>query len=380
MVFLGNRTYQGCLHVLDFTINIWMHDMQSKVRKTIRNALVLSIGLHVILVLLLTSLHQSEPSSIVDKTYLEISEVRPQRTLRTIKRVQYTPLKYTPTKHKQISVTVDHPIASLPAALPIVHRNPVTPIRGFTLPNLSTIGIHKSGSNFTTPTVNHDIGSQRGFGKFDSKGLIRRTKQQSFKPPVDDTLPDISDLSMPNVILARIGQHVLANRTADLVDIVFIIDGSGSMKDNINAVRNHLSQMTKLFDDAELDFTLGIVIFRDNTGYNMLGWDFELVPQTRSVSQIKRFLGQVKCRGGEKALDALMRAADEVTVRRNTNVHFILITDEYVSGNYSAKDVLIKMTNAKIKVDVIGRDEPFQKFITRSTGGLFLPISSLEAQ
>ena len=197
---------------------------------------------------------------------------------------------------------------------------------------------------------------------------------------MDDTLPDISTLPMPNVILARIGQHVLANRTADLVDIVFIIDGSGSMKDNINAVRNHLSQMTKLFDDAELDFTLGIVIFRDNTGYNLLGWDFELVPQTRSVSQIKRLLGQVKCRGGEKALDALMRAADEVTVRRNTDVHFILITDEYVSGNYSAKDVLIKMTNAKIKVDVIGRDEPFQKFITRLTGGLFLPISSLEAQ
>ena len=55
----------------------------------------------------------------------------------------------------------------------------------------------------------------------------------------------------------------------------------------------------------------------------------------------------MKCRGGEKALDALMRAADEVTVRRNTDVHFILITDEYVSGNYSAKDVLIKMTNAK---------------------------------
>jgi hypothetical protein len=152
------------------------------------------------------------------------------------------------------------------------------------------------------------------------------------------------------------------------------------MKDNINAVRNHLNQMTELFDDAELDFTLGIVIFRDNTGYNMLGWDFELVPQTRSVSQIKRLLGQVKCRGGEKALDALMRAADEVTVRRNTDVHFILITDEYVSGNYSARDVLIKMTNAKIKVDVIGRDEPFQKFITRSTGGLFLPISSLGAQ
>ena len=354
--------------------------MKPKVTKTIRNALVLSIGVHIVLVSVLTTLHHSEPSPIEDITHLEISEVRPKRALRTLKREMYIPPKFTPVKQKQIETEVNPPVASLPTTAPIVHRNPSTPLRGFFLPNPRTVGIDKSGINSTVPAINQDMGSRRGTAKFEPQGMFRSTKHSSFKPPIDDALPDVSDLPMPNVILTRIGQHVVANRTTDMVDIVFVIDGSGSMKDNINAVRNHLNRMTELFDAAELDFTLGIVIFRDNTAYNMLGWDFELIPQTRSVPQIKRLLSQVKCHGGEKTLDALIRAADEVTTRQNADVHFILITDEYVSGNYSASDVLKKMNDAKIKVDVIGLDEPFQKFITRSTGGIWLPISSLGAQ
>ena len=105
--------------------------------------------------------------------------------------------------------------------------------------------------------------------------------------------------------------------------------------------------------------------------------DFEVIPQTRSVPKIRRALSQVKCRGGEKAVDALIRAADEVQYRKNADVHFILVTDEYVSGGYSASDVLQKMKDCNIKVDVVGLDEPFQKFITRTTGGIWLPIASL---
>jgi Mg-chelatase subunit ChlD len=164
------------------------------------------------------------------------------------------------------------------------------------------------------------------------------------------------------------------------VDIVFIIDGSGSMKDNINAVRSHLNRMTHVFHKADIDFTLGIVIFRDRTAYNMFGLDFEVIPQTKSVHEIKNALSKVKCRGGEKALDALIRAADEVELRQNSEAHFILVTDEYVTGNYTAADVLTKMRSSNIKVDVIGLEEPFHGFITRRTGGIWLPISSLGAQ
>ncbi|MCY4404634.1 MAG: VWA domain-containing protein [Candidatus Poribacteria bacterium] len=347
--------------------------MKSKVSKSLSNALILSIGIHVVLVFFVIGLHQSEPRSITDITYLEISEVRSQRALRPLKRNKYIPPKITPITHKQIEVNVNHPVESVPTPQPIAHRNPVTPVNGLSLPDSDTLGVGNSLIDSTTPSVNEGIDNQTRIGNIKPPGVFRNKIQQSVKPTIDDTLPQVSDLPLPHVILERIGQHIVSNRTTDSVDIVFVIDASGSMQDNINAVRIHLNRMTELFDEANIDFTLGIVVFRDK----IFGVDFEVFPQTRSVPQTKRLLAQVKCQGGEKALDALIRAADEVDFRQNADVHFILITDEYVSGNYSAKDVLNKISRAKIKVDVIGRDEKFQKFIAQSTGGLWLPISSL---
>ncbi len=351
--------------------------MKPKVTRSIHIALVLSIGVHIILVALLMGLHTSKSRLIKDVTYLEISNIPTQRALRTLKRKRFIPPKLTPVKQKQIASTVNTPIASFSKKTTIVHRNPSTTLRGFSLPKPHTLGINNATMNSPIPSINEGITSGFTSGRINLPGIKRSIRRQTIKPPFDDAIQGIVELPLPNVILARIGQHIVANRTKDIVDIVFIIDGSGSMKDNINAVRKHLNRMTELFNEAKIDFTIGIAIFRHSTAYNMFGWDFEVVPQTRSISHIKRALAQVKCRGGEKAVDALIRAADEVQYRKNADVHFILVTDEYVSGNYSASDVLKKMNDCKIKVDVVGLDEPFQKFITRTTGGIWLPISSL---
>jgi len=354
--------------------------MRPKISKNIRIALILSICLHIALFAVLKVLYTSESSSIKDKTYVDISEVRSQRAMRTLKRKKYIPPKHTTIKHQQNEVVVTPQVAPIQVTVPIVHRNPVTPMRNFTLPTHSILKNDTIGIDTSIGMVTLGTGNQRGYSVFNSEQVSRRRIQKTFKPPIDTILTPVSEVSLPDGILTQLGQHIVANRQTKMVDIVFIVDGSGSMKDNINAIQRHLNNMTELFNAAELDFTFGIVIFRDHTGYNLIGWDFELVAQTRSIAKIKRILAQVKCVGGEKALDALVRATDEVTVRKNADVHFILITDEYVSGKYTARDVLKKITDAKIKVDVIGRNEPFNKYITRRTGGIWLPISSLSTQ
>ena len=136
--------------------------------------------------------------------------------------------------------------------------------------------------------------------------------------------------------------------------------------------------MTDLLKAAELDFTVGLVAFRDGTSFSLLGWDFQVTPQTTSIQEIKKKLAAIHCRGGEKALDALVQAAVEVKFRRGAERRFILVTDEYVSGSYSPKKVLRKLKSEKISVNVIGRDEPFQKLLVQSTGGLWIPISRLK--
>ena len=193
----------------------------------------------------------------------------------------------------------------------------------------------------------------------------------------ETVLSEVSHLTQPDVALIKIGQHLLKTRKSNTLDIVFVIDASKSMRNDIDAVRNHLNQMTDLLKSAELDFTVGLVAFRDGTSFSLLGWDFQVTPQTTSIQEIKKKLAAIHCRGGEKALDALVQAAAKVKFRRGAERRFILVTDEYVSGSYSPKKVLRKLKSEKIGVNVIGRDEPFQKLLTQGTGGLWIPISSL---
>ena len=190
-------------------------------------------------------------------------------------------------------------------------------------------------------------------------------------------LSEVSHLTQPDVALVKIGHHLLKTRRGDTLDIVFVIDASKSMRNDIDAVRNHLNQMTDLLKTADLDFTVGLVAFRDGTSFSLLGWDFQVTPQTTSIQEIRKKLASIHCRGGEKALDALVQAAAKVKFRRGAERRFILVTDEYVSGSYSPKKVLRKLKSEKISVNIIGRDEPFQKLLVQGTGGLWIPISSL---
>ena len=213
-------------------------------------------------------------------------------------------------------------------------------------------------------------------------GLVRSNKapppRVSLGLETRTTLSEVSHLTQPDVALVKIGHHLLKTRKSDTLDIVFVVDASKSMRNDIDAVRNHLNQMTDLLKAGGLNFTVGLVAFRDGTSFSLLGWDFQVTPQTTSIQEIKKKLAAIHCRGGEKALDALVQAAAKVKFRKGAERRFILVTDEYVSGSYSPKKVLRKLKSEKISVSVIGRDEPFQKLLVQGTGGLWIPISSLK--
>jgi hypothetical protein len=218
-----------------------------------------------------------------------------------------------------------------------------------------------------------------------NRTLISSTKTAKSTKPI---IPEISKrinlmspidaLPQPELPMEKIAKHALAVRQKDKVDIVFIVDASQSMENNIDAVINHLSKMVDIFQAGELDFTIGVVTFRYGTLYSLLGWDMKVFPQTSDVKKVKQELHSIKCRGDEKALDALMQAIAEVKFRQFAERRFILVTDEYVSGSYSAAEVLNQIQKFNIKVDVIGIDEPFQKMVAQCTGGLWFSIGEID--
>ena len=360
--------------------------MKVLMRKNIPSALIISIGLHILLFLVLGTLYRQQPDRYIETgTAFDIAKIHLRTPRLPVKRVPQIPPKpmMVPENMQQTQAFEVKPPSLQPPVTPISHQDVPLELQTPDLSSTTPSEEHTHGEGLQAKPVSGSgsgigIGLGSGISGSGSKpgrrtgGFMAGTNAQPFS--------DLGGLTLPDLALNRIAKHIIANKRTNLVDIVFIIDGSGSMKNDVDAVREHLNSMTDRFDRAGIDFTIGIVAFRAGTGYSLLGLDFEVIPQTRSTDQVKKVLGQLKFRGDENGLDALIRAADEVTFRRDAEVHFIFVTDEYVSGAYSSIDVMVKMKTARIKVDVIGRDEPFQKFIAKTTGGLWMPISSLAIQ
>ena len=62
-------------------------------------------------------------------------------------------------------------------------------------------------------------------------------------------------------------------KKSDKVDIVFVVDTSESMQDDIDAVRRHLNRMIYKLQKANIDFTIGVVRFHHSLVYEWLGMD-----------------------------------------------------------------------------------------------------------
>ena len=360
--------------------------MKTHFKKNIPNALIISVGLHILLFLMLGTLYRQRSDwQVKPVTEIEVFKVRSRKSVhidRRLPRFSFQPsasaenmqpmktVKVEPPSLETSAALVSYPDATFKLQTPEL-SSPVRSEEGTYEKDLQAKPVGGSSSGGTGAGLSSRISGNGQLGGV-GRGFLDGTD--------GEPQSNLGGLTLPDLALTKVGRHIVTNRSTDLVDIVFVVDGSGSMKNDIDAVREHLNSMTDLFDSAGMDFTIGVVAFRAGTGYGLLGLDFEVIPQTRSISQVKKVLSQLKFRGDENGLDALIRAADEVTFRRAAEVHFIFVTDEYVSGAYSSMDVVMKMKTSRIKVDVIGRDEPFQKFIAKSTGGLWLPISSLTVQ
>lgn len=62
-------------------------------------------------------------------------------------------------------------------------------------------------------------------------------------------------------IIAELTDDIIASSGGLPIDVVFVVDASGSMQDNINAVAEHLAQMTDAYKASEIDYRLGLTHF-----------------------------------------------------------------------------------------------------------------------
>ena len=170
--------------------------------------------------------------------------------------------------------------------------------------------------------------------------------------------------------LEGIAESIADGETEDAVDLVFLLDISGSMIDNIRAVGRQLNRMVTVFEEKGIDFTLGIVIFR------YLESDTIIHPPTRDSEKFKRLLTThvVAGMGDERAHNAIIKTIRRVDFREGVNRRFVLVTDELTKGSYTLSEVLKQCFQNNITIDVIGINHTTHRALTTKTGGLWYPI------
>ena len=164
---------------------------------------------------------------------------------------------------------------------------------------------------------------------------------------------------------------------ADALDLIFVLDVTGSMGGTINGVKDNIIEFTDSLKERGVDFRIGMVTFLD-----IIENEY---PFTTDAQAFKNIVAQQYAHGGddapENSLDALYRAS-LYPFRNNAKRVVIWITDitYHESDNITARtktQVVNALLQNDITVHAIG-PEPYQTDwynpIIQPTGGNFYNI------
>ena len=170
-------------------------------------------------------------------------------------------------------------------------------------------------------------------------------------------------------IIAELTDDIIASSGGLPIDVVFVVDASGSMQDNINAVAEHLAQMTDAYKASEIDYRLGLTHF--NMVLNSQQNNIQVFQLLQDLSIYKRRLYEIVPTGDENALDAIAASLTQMRFRTNTVKHLIVVTDEpFTSIQGHNVDTIIKRCQVnELYVNVLGNDIPEHRLLATKTGG-----------
>lgn len=205
-----------------------------------------------------------------------------------------------------------------------------------------------------------------------------------FNAKRDETGQYIYSLRKPNVFFydeqSRIYDYILeksATGGTNNADIVFVLDVTGSMGDEITEVKNNIIEFADSLTQNGINYQLGMVTFLDVIE-NI--YDF-----TNNIDVFYSYVAQQFAHGGgdypENSLEALM-AATQFDFRPNSTRTIIWITDAsyHINDNicpYVVQDVIDPLLMQGITVNCVGPTYNYTDWyeqIVLNTGGSFFDI------
>ncbi len=138
-----------------------------------------------------------------------------------------------------------------------------------------------------------------------------------------ETKPELPKVTFSSV-MKTLGEEIAETSDGGPIDVVFIIDASGSMGDNINAVASHLSEMIDVYKSSDIDYELGLTKFNTKNKKN----NIEVLQLTKNLNEYKRNINAIFVGNDENALDAIEKTVFDLKFRPTSQKHIILVTDE----------------------------------------------------
>lgn len=158
--------------------------------------------------------------------------------------------------------------------------------------------------------------------------------------------------------------------TALLADVVFVLDVSGSMGDNITKVRDNVGEFADSLAARGYDYQIGVVTFSDSVDHM---WDL-----TNNIELIKQRLASIVLWGGDEDSPSGLYKATELSFRPGSKRTIIWITDEpYHQRNYTQQQIVNRMLSMEITVNGVGLNDLQMDWfdpIVIPTGGNFYDI------
>ena len=170
-------------------------------------------------------------------------------------------------------------------------------------------------------------------------------------------------------VYTKIGSDVLKHGSYAPVDIILFVDSSESMDDKLPNFLQQLEILVRDWDNALIDYQIGVVRFRSRASVNMI--NVYNPPQT--LEQVRKIV-ELPCQDDEMLLDAVAEGLRRLKLRSNAKPYFILVTDEPAKGEYSSLAIIQMLEQKQVLVSVVGTYDDFQQAVATKTHGVWVPI------
>ena len=182
------------------------------------------------------------------------------------------------------------------------------------------------------------------------------------------------------MLMRRLGSSISSRTSRGKLDLVFIIDTSGSMRDNIRGIRAYIVDLLNILKGEGYDLGLGLVTFADARIERI-----EARGITTDTEEFRNQLFEIRTEGGgdqpESTYEAIMAAVERINYRWFSKPYFVLATDAPMhdrdidgESRYSLDYVIETLRRKKIKMDVLGIDYLPLKQLALGTGGEWFRI------